>query len=68
MTDKRKDSVRITIVLPNELNQKLREIQSKLIPNFTKSVSFSAVLSESAEVGIKNIGQIKGNLLERYND
>ncbi|MEK0318898.1 MAG: hypothetical protein QQN43_04910 [Nitrosopumilus sp.] len=44
---------RITFVLYDDLLKKLREKQSKLIKESTKSVSFSKVVNETLHKGIK---------------
>lgn len=44
---------RITIVLKSENTKKVRILQSKLIANSTKSVSFSAVINQLIEKGLK---------------
>ena len=44
---------RITIVLDDDLAKKLRERQSKLIKESTRSVSFSRVLNETIRKGLK---------------
>ena len=44
---------RITFVLDDDLLKKLREKQSKLIKESTKSVSFSKVVNETLHKGIK---------------
>jgi len=45
--------VRVTVVLLESNIEKLRGIQSKLIKNSTKSVSFSNVLNQVVEEGLK---------------
>ena len=44
---------RITIVLDEELEKKLRLLQSKLVKNSVKSISFSRVLNMIVEEGLK---------------
>ncbi len=44
---------RITIVLDEELEKKLRLIQSKFVKNSVKSISFSHVLNLVLEEGLK---------------
>ncbi|MCZ6582867.1 MAG: hypothetical protein O6761_06825 [Thaumarchaeota archaeon] len=44
---------RITIVLDDPLNEKLRSIQAELIQKSPKSVSFSHVLNLVVEEGLK---------------
>lgn len=44
---------RITIVLDEELEKKLRLIQSKFVKNSIKSISFSHVLNMVLEEGLK---------------
>lgn len=44
---------RVTIVLQDDLVKKLREKQSKLIKESTKSVSFSSVVNEYVRKGLK---------------
>ena len=44
---------RITIVLEDELFKKLREKQSKMIKESTKSVSFSKVVNQTLRKSIK---------------
>jgi len=48
-------SKRVTIVLSNSANKRLRLLHAKLIPEFSKSVSFSKVLEEVAIVGLENV-------------
>lgn len=45
---------RITIMIDDDLVKKIRSIQARRIKESKKSVSFSAVLSDLAESGIKN--------------
>ena len=45
--------IRVTVVLSENNVEKLRSIQAKLIKNSTKSVSFSNVLNQVAEEGLK---------------
>lgn len=68
MTDQRLAGKRITIVIPNELHEKLRQLQAQLIPKSDKSISFSNVLSACADVGIKNIAQCKEKITKSAND
>ena len=44
---------RVTIVLDEGILKKLHEIQAKRIKESSQSVSFSAVLNETLEVGLK---------------
>jgi len=44
---------RVTVVLDDSYNEKLRNIQAKLIKNSPKSVSFSRVLNLVVEEGLK---------------
>ena len=44
---------RVTIVLEDDLIKKLRDRQSKLIKESTKSVSFSRVVNEIIRKGLK---------------
>jgi hypothetical protein len=44
---------RITIMLDDDLDKKLRMIQSKAIQNTTSSVSFSAVINETLRNKLK---------------
>jgi len=44
---------RITIMLDNDLAKKLRDRQSKLIKESTKSVSFSRVINDIVRKGLK---------------
>ncbi len=44
---------KITIVLDEELEKKLRLIQSKFVKNSIKSISFSHVLNMVLEEGLK---------------
>jgi len=44
---------RVTIVLQDDLVKKLREKQSKLIKESTKSVSFSSVVNVYVRKGLK---------------
>jgi len=44
---------RVTIMLDDDLVKKLRELQSKQIKETTKSVSFSQVINQSLEAGLK---------------
>jgi len=45
--------IRITVVLDTNNVEKLRGIQAKLIKTSTKSVSFSNVLNQVVEEGLK---------------
>ena len=45
--------MRVTVVLSNGNVEKLRGIQAKLIRSSTKSVSFSNVLNQVVEEGLK---------------
>ncbi len=45
--------VRVTVVLSESNLEKLRGIQAKLIKNSTKSISFSNVLNQVVEEGLK---------------
>ena len=45
--------VRITVVLDEANVEKLRNLQAKMIKNTAKSVSFSHVLNQIAEEGLK---------------
>lgn len=45
--------IRVTVVLDQNNVEKLRGIQSKLIKNSTKSVSFSHVLNQVVEEGLR---------------
>ena len=45
--------IRVTVVLSENNVEKLRSIQAKLIKNSTKSVSFSNVLNQVVEEGIR---------------
>jgi len=47
--------LRVTIVLDSALAEKLRNLQAKLIKSSSKSVSFSAVVNNVLEEGIKKI-------------
>ena len=44
---------RITIMLDEDLLKKLREIQSKQIKETSESISFSKVLNEYLQTGLK---------------
>ena len=44
---------RVTIVLDDDLDKKLRLLQAKQITKSTKSVSFSGTLNEVLRVGLK---------------
>lgn len=44
---------RVTIVLDESILKKLHEIQAKKIKESARSVSFSAVLNETLEFGLK---------------
>ncbi len=44
---------RITVVLDDELNKKLRNVQSKKISKSKKSVSFSSVINEELRKSLK---------------
>jgi len=45
--------IRVTVVLDQSNVEKLRGIQAKLIKNSTKSVSFSNVLNQVVEEGLR---------------
>jgi len=45
--------VRITVVLDQSNVEKLRSLQAKMIKSTSKSVSFSSVLNQVAEEGLK---------------
>jgi hypothetical protein len=45
--------IRVTVVLLESNIEKLRAIQAKLIKNSTKSVSFSNVLNQVVEEGLR---------------
>jgi hypothetical protein len=45
--------IRVTVVLDQGNVEKLRGIQAKLIKNSTKSVSFSNVLNQVVEEGLR---------------
>ena len=45
--------IRVTVVLSENNVEKLRAIQAKLIKNSTKSVSFSNVLNQVTEEGLR---------------
>lgn len=45
---------RITIMIDDDLVKKLRNRQAKLIKESEKNVSFSQVLSEAVQKGLKN--------------
>jgi len=45
---------RITIMLDDDLDKKLRQIQAKEIQNTISSVSFSVVLNQELRKGLKN--------------
>ncbi len=45
--------IRVTVVLLESNVEKLRGIQAKLIKNSTKSVSFSNVLNQVVEEGLR---------------
>ena len=47
-------SQRITIMLDSEISTKLRTIQSKMIRSSDKSVSFSKVINDILEEGLKH--------------
>ena len=47
-------SQRITIVLDSEISTKLRNIQSRMIKSQNKSVSFSSVINEILNEGLKH--------------
>jgi len=49
----RKLSLRITIMMDDDLAKLLRQKQAKLLKNSTKSVSFSAVLNQTLRVALK---------------
>ena len=44
---------RITIMLDEDLDKKLRSLQAKAIQNTTSSVSFSSVLNETLRTSLK---------------
>ena len=46
-------SQRITIVLDDDLNRKLRSIQAKMLKEKNRSVSFSRVLNQVLRRGLK---------------
>ena len=48
-------SRRITIMLENDLEKKLRSYQAKLIKNSNKSISFSKVLNQAVSEGLKKM-------------
>ena len=48
-------SKRVTIVLSDAGNKKLRLLHAKLIPQVSKSLSFSKVIEEVALTGLDNI-------------
>jgi len=51
---------RVTIMLDENLEKKLRKIQAKLIKNSKKSISFSQVVNDILRIGLWNLGgQIK---------
>jgi len=45
--------IRISIMLDENLEKKLRELQAKLISKSKKSVSFSQVINEVLDEGLK---------------
>ena len=47
-------SQRITIMLKSDVSSKLRNIQSKMIKSQDKSVSFSKVINDVLEEGLKH--------------
>ncbi len=47
--------LRVTIVLDNALAEKLRNLQAKMIKTSSKSVSFSSVVNDVLEEGLKKI-------------
>ena len=47
-------SQRVTIVLDSAISSKLRNIQSKMIKSQNKSVSFSKVINDLLEEGLKH--------------
>ena len=47
-------SQRITIVLDSEISSKLRNIQSRMIKSQNRSISFSKVINEILEEGLKH--------------
>ncbi|MDH3657191.1 MAG: hypothetical protein OEM77_03550 [Nitrosopumilus sp.] len=47
-------SQRITIMLDSEISTKLRSIQSRMIKSQNKSVSFSRVINEILNEGLKH--------------
>ena len=51
---KTENGIRITIVLDDENIKPLRELQSKIISNSTKSVSLSRIINKMIKVGLKN--------------
>jgi len=46
--------MRVTIVLKDENNKKLRDIQAKQTSKSQKSISFSNVVNQMIEKGLKN--------------
>lgn len=46
-------SKRVTIVLDDEIDKKLRQIQAKTIQNTSSSVSYSGVINKILEKGLK---------------
>lgn len=47
--------LRVTIVLDSSLAEKLRILQAKMIKSSSKSVSFSSVVNDVLEEGLKKI-------------
>lgn len=44
---------RITVMIDDDLDKKIRQVQAKMIQNESKSVSFSRVLNIFLEKGLK---------------
>ena len=51
---KTENGIRITIVLDDDNIKPLRELQSKIISESEKSISFSRVINRMIKVGLKN--------------
>ena len=51
---KTENGMRITIILDNENIRSLRDLQSKIILDNAKNVSFSRVINRIIKIGLKN--------------
>jgi len=67
LEDKNNYGDRITIVLKTEVTKDLRHIQAKATKDFQKSISFSRVLNEAIQEGLKHKRNWFPNLLPKKN-